>query len=151
SSATRPAAATSSPMSSSDGTPPSSHARLARVTRYQPGRSSETVMAEHGLAAAVKLASNEAPFGPLPGVADAVARAVATAGRYPDPDAWQLREALAARHGRSIQDVAVGPGTVGLLEQLLLAFAGPGDEVLFPWPSFIAYPQFALLAGATVR
>jgi len=37
-----------------------------------------------------------------------------------------------------------------MLPQLLLSYAGPGHEVLFPWPSFIAYPQFSLLAGATV-
>ena len=37
-----------------------------------------------------------------------------------------------------------------MLQQLVLAYAGPGDEVLFPWPSFMAYPQFTLLAGATV-
>jgi histidinol-phosphate aminotransferase len=108
-------------------------------------------MAEHGLTSAVKLASNEAPFGPLPGVAEAVAAAIASAGRYPDHTAWEVREALAARHRRPVEHIGVGPGTVGLLEQLLLAYAGPGDEVVFPWPSFIAYPQFTLLAGATVR
>jgi histidinol-phosphate aminotransferase len=124
---------------------------VVAVPIYQPGRSAEAVMAEHGLVSAVKLASNEAPFGPLPGVAEAVAEAVAGAGRYPDHTAWELREALAARHGRPVEQIAVGPGTVGLLEQLLLAYAGPSDEVVFPWPSFIAYPQFTLLAGATIR
>jgi histidinol-phosphate aminotransferase len=108
-------------------------------------------MAEHGLTAAVKLASNETPFGPLPGVTEAVAAATASASRYPDHMAWALREALAIKHDRPVEHIAVGPGTVGLLEQLLLAYAGSGDEVVFPWPSFIAYPQFTLLAGATVR
>jgi histidinol-phosphate aminotransferase len=108
-------------------------------------------MADHGLASAVKLASNESPFGPLPGVQDAVAEATARSGRYPDHTAWTLREALAAKHTRPVEEVTVGPGTVGLLQQLLLAFAGPSDEVVFPWPSFIAYPQFSLLAGATIR
>ncbi len=107
-------------------------------------------MAEHGLDSAVKLASNESPFGPLPGVAEAVARATDGSGRYPDHLATVLRETLAGRHGVAPDQVAVGCGSVGMLQQLLLAFAGPGDEVLFPWPSFIAYPQFTLLAGATV-
>jgi histidinol-phosphate aminotransferase len=130
---------------------PEAHQRVAGIPRYQPGRSAEEVMAEHGLEAAVKLASNEAPFGPLPGVLDAVSRVTGSSGRYPDHTAWALRERLAAKHGRSVHHVTVGPGSVGLLQQLLLAFAGPGDEVLFPWPSFIAYPQFTMLAGAAAR
>jgi histidinol-phosphate aminotransferase len=108
-------------------------------------------MAEHGLASAVKLASNEVPFGPLPGVSEAVARATVGAGLYPDPVASRLRDALADRHGRRPDEVAVGPGTVGLLQQLLMSYAGSEREVVFPWPSFIAYPQFTLLAGATIR
>ena len=43
--------------------------------------------------------------------------------------------------------MAVGPGSVGLLEQLALAYVDRGDEVVYPWPSFIAYPQFTRLAG----
>jgi histidinol-phosphate aminotransferase len=38
---------------------------------------------------------------------------------------------------------------VGLLQQLCLAYAGPGDEVAFGWRSFEAYPVFTALAGAT--
>ena len=107
-------------------------------------------MAEHGLSSAVKLASNESPFGPLPGVAEAVAAATARSGRYPDHLAGTLRDVLADRHRVEPERVTVGCGSVGLLQQLALAYAGPGDEVLFPWPSFIAYPQFTLLSGASV-
>ena len=132
------------------GPAPAPHPRVAVIPRYQPGRTAEATMAAHGLASAVKLASNEAPFGPLPGVLEAVAAATGDSGRYPDHLAETLREVLAARHGVDAGQVAVGCGSVGMLQQLLLAYAGPGHEVLFPWPSFIAYPQFSLLAGATV-
>ena len=81
---------------------------------------------------------------------DAVAAATGDSGRYPDHLAETLRATLAARHGVDADQVAVGCGSVGMLQQLLLSYAGPGHEVLFPWPSFIAYPQFSLLAGATV-
>ena len=107
-------------------------------------------MAAHGLDDAVKLASNESPFGPLPGVLEAVTVATDRAGTYPDHLAERLRGALAERHGVDPDHVAVGCGSVGMLQQLVLAYAGPGDEVLFPWPSFMAYPQFTLLGGATV-
>jgi histidinol-phosphate aminotransferase len=129
---------------------PAPHERVAVVPRYQPGRSAEETMEAHGLDDAVKLASNESPFGPLPGVPEAVAAATERSGIYPDHLAEQLRDALAAKHGVEPDHVAVGCGSVGMLQQLVLAFAGPGDEVLFPSPSFMAYPQFTLLAGATV-
>jgi histidinol-phosphate aminotransferase len=132
------------------GAAPAPHPRVDVIPRYQPGRTAEATMAAHGLDSAVKLASNESPFGPLPGVLEAVAAATAASGRYPDHLAETLREALAARHGVGVERVAVGCGSVGMLQQLLLSYAGPGHEVLFPWPSFIAYPQFTLLAGATV-
>jgi histidinol-phosphate aminotransferase len=130
---------------------PQPHARIGAIPTYHPGRSAEEIMAAHGLDSAVKLASNESPFGPLPSVVAAVAAAVGEASRYPDHGATALRAALAERHGVGPEQIAVGCGSVGLLQQLLLAYAGPGDEVVVPWPSFIAYPQFTLLAGALVR
>jgi histidinol-phosphate aminotransferase len=106
-------------------------------------------MAAHGLTSAVKLASNESPFGPLPGVLDAVAAATGDSGRYPDHLAQTLRAALAARHGVDTEQVAVGCCSVGMLQQLLLSYAGPGHEVLF-LAVVHRLPQFSLLAGATV-
>ena len=104
-------------------------------------------MVEHGLASAIKLASNESPFGPLPGVPEAVAAALQRVNRYPDHTAEALRERFAAHVGVERDRVACGPGSVGLLEQLALAYVDPGDEVVYPWPSFIAYPQFTRLAA----
>lgn len=105
-------------------------------------------MAEHGIAEAVKLASNEVPFGPLPGVAEAVAAAMGDTSRYADHDADVLAATFAESVGLPRPHVAVGPGSVGLLQQLTLAYAGPDDEVLYPWPSFIAYPQFSGVVAA---
>ncbi len=106
-------------------------------------------MAEHGLASAIKLASNETPYGPLPGVAEAVAAAVRDVNRYPDHTAESLRIRFAGHVGVEPERVAAGPGSVGLLEQLALAYVDHGDEVVYPWPSFIAYPQFTRLAGGS--
>ncbi|HEY4333024.1 MAG TPA: histidinol-phosphate transaminase, partial [Ilumatobacteraceae bacterium] len=122
---------------------PSPRPHLADVPIYSPGRSAEAAMAEHGIAEAIKLASNEVPFGPLPGVAEAVGRAMNETYRYADHMAVEVAETFAATVGVGPSHVAVGPGSVGLLQQLTLAYAGPTDDVLFPWPSFIAYPQFS--------
>ncbi|WP_022885366.1 histidinol-phosphate transaminase [Glaciibacter superstes] len=97
---------------------------------------------------AFKLSSNENPFEPLPGVVAAVA-AANEFNRYPDASALALREALAARYGVSTDEVHIGSGSVALLAQLLLAAAGPGDEVVYSWRSFEAYPGLVTVAGAT--
>ena len=115
---------------------------------YTPGKSAAEAMAEHGIAEAVKLASNEVPFGPLPGVVAAVMGALAETYRYADHDSDELASVYAATLGLARDRVAVGPGSVGLLQQLTLAYAGQDDEVLYPWPSFIAYPQFSGVVAA---
>src|SRR6478609_5918448 len=97
---------------------------------------------------AFKLSSNENPFDPLPGVLDAV-REAASFNRYPDAAATRLRERLAARFAVTTESIHVGAGSVSILAQLILAAAGPGDEVLYAWRSFEAYPGLVLIAGAT--
>lgn len=97
---------------------------------------------------AVKLASNEAPFGPLPSVAAAIATAGDQVNLYPDHAAVELRTELATHLGVDADHVTVGAGSAGLLQQILLAFVEPGDEVAMCWPSFEAYPLFAALVEA---
>jgi len=99
-------------------------------------------------ASAFKLSSNENPFDPLPGVVDAV-NAVSAFNRYPDASALALRERLATRFGVSADEVHIGAGSVALLAQLITAAAGPGDEVLYSWRSFEAYPSLVTVSGAT--
>lgn len=97
---------------------------------------------------AFKLSSNENPFDPLPGVVDAVQAATAL-NRYPDASAARLRERIAARFGVGADAVHIGAGSVSILYQLVLATSGPGDEVIFAWRSFEAYPWLAVVAGST--
>ncbi len=92
---------------------------------------------------ALKLSSNEAAHPPLPEAAAAMAEAVTKANRYPDFAATALREDLAAHLGVDGAQVAVGTGSSALCQQLVEIAATPGDEILFPWRSFEAYPIFA--------
>ena len=132
--------------------PPS---RLGRVTSDIPVRVRPEIAAlppyrqgKQAGAEAFKLSSNENPFDPLPGVVERL-RARMDVNRYPDATAARLREALAARFGVSADGVHIGAGSVSILAQLLLAVCGPGDEVVYAWRSFEAYPGLALVAGAT--
>ena len=96
-----------------------------------------------------KLSSNENPYPPLPGVLEAAQAAVAQMNRYPDMGASALYAALADRFGVPVEDLSLATGSVGLIYQLVQAFCDPGDEVVFAWRSFEAYPIAVTAAAAT--
>lgn len=96
-----------------------------------------------------KLSSNENPYGPLPSVLAAVMASAAGMNRYPDPHSVDLVAALAERLQVAPDWITVGCGSVAVCEQVVSAVAGHGDEVIFPWPSFEAYPIITGVAGAT--
>ena len=114
-------------------------ADLEKLPEYVPGRT---------VPGAIKLASNEVPYGPLPGVPEAIAAAAATSHRYPDMAAVALRERLAELLGVAPDRIATGCGSVGLTEHLATVSCHDGDEILFSWRSFEAYPIIAATAGA---
>ena len=97
---------------------------------------------------AFKLSSNENPFEPLPSVVAALT-AETTVNRYPDATAARLRGVIAERFGTTPDGVHVASGSVAIIAQLLLAVAAPGDEVVYAWRSFEAYPGLVLVPGAT--
>ena len=96
-----------------------------------------------------KLSSNENPYPPLPGVLEAATEAAAQMNRYPDMGSTALYAALGEAMGVPVGDLAAATGSVGLIYQLVNAFCDPGDEVVYAWRSFEAYPLLTGLAGAT--
>ena len=96
-----------------------------------------------------KLSSNENPFPPLPGVMEATAAAVAQMNRYPDIANTQMTRKLSNRLSVPEEQLAFGTGSVAVLYHLLLAACEVGDEVVYAWRSFEAYPIAVQLTGAT--
>ena len=96
-----------------------------------------------------KISSNENPYAPLPSIVHAATRAVEQMNRYPDMAVVALHAALADRFGVDVDQIATGVGSVGLLQQFVQATCDQGDEVIFAWRSFEAYPIVAAVNGAT--
>jgi histidinol-phosphate aminotransferase len=96
-----------------------------------------------------KLSSNENPFPPLPGVIDATAAALTKMNRYPDIANTEITSALSSRLGVPGEQLAFGTGSVGVLYHLLQATCEAGDEVIYAWRSFEAYPIAVPVTGAT--
>jgi histidinol-phosphate aminotransferase len=110
---------------------------------YQPGRVPVSAAGKSH-----KLSSNESPYGPLPSVIEVIAEEARSVHRYPDNGAEALIQAIAERFGVPAAHVAVGCGSVGVTQQLLEAVGEPGNEVMYAWRSFEAYPTLADLAAA---
>ncbi|MET8699208.1 histidinol-phosphate transaminase [Kitasatospora sp. NPDC058032] len=114
---------------------------LDGIPTYKPGKPAG--------ADAYKLSSNENPYEPLPGVLETAVAAAGKLNRYPDMAATELTAVLAEHFGVPAEHIATGTGSVGVAQSLILATAGPGDEVIFAWRSFEAYPIITQIAGAT--
>ena len=117
---------------------------LAAVPAYKPGKPTVT---REGVTA-YKISSNENPYPPLPSVLKAVADAALQMNRYPDMAVTDLTHAIAGRLGVPPERIATGTGSVGVLGQIIAATCDPGDEVIYAWRSFEAYPIVVAIAGA---
>lgn len=120
------------------------HAMSALPT-YKAGKKADAV---DGLEA-FKLSSNENPMEPLPGVLEVIQSAALEINRYPDPLTTELTNALSQRFDVPVECIATGTGSVGVCQQIVQAVADAGDEVIFAWRSFEAYPIITTIAGAT--
>ncbi|MBX3269997.1 MAG: histidinol-phosphate transaminase [Sandaracinaceae bacterium] len=112
---------------------------VERLVPYSPGKPVEELERELGITGAVKLASNENPWGPSPAAIEAMRAAAAGVHRYPDAAAWELRRALAAHHGVSMDELVVGNGSNELIDLVCRTYAGPGDHAVIGAPSFVCY------------
>ena len=112
---------------------------ILALTAYRQGKPAPTD--------SFKLSSNENPFPPIPAVLDAIA--TSSVNRYPDGSALALRIRLADRRGVEVDRIHVGAGSVAILAQLIQASSSVGDEVIYAWRSFEAYPGLVAVAGAT--
>jgi histidinol-phosphate aminotransferase len=117
---------------------------LDDIPTYVPGRPAATTEG----AVAYKISSNENPYPPLPSVQQVIADMAAVVNRYPDMTNAALIAAIATRFGVTPDHVAVGTGSVGVCQQIVQATAGHGDEVVYAWRSFEAYPIIVQISGA---
>ncbi|MEV6650079.1 histidinol-phosphate transaminase [Streptomyces sp. NPDC051219] len=123
---------------------PKLRAELDGIPTYKPGRP-----AAAGGPSAYKLSSNENPYPPLPGVLESVIAAAGNFNRYPDMACTGLMNELAERFAVPVSHLATGTGSVGVAQSLLQSTSGPGDEVIYAWRSFEAYPIITQISGAT--
>lgn len=93
-----------------------------------------------------KLSSNENPLGPPQAVLSSLPESAVHL--YPDPGNTELIAALAAHLQISEEQVCVGCGSVSLCQNVVQIACDPGDEVVYAWRSFEAYPIVTSISSA---
>lgn len=118
------------------------------LSPYQPGKPIDELKREYGVSEVIKLASNENPLGPSPKVISAIENELSELSRYPDGNAFALKEALAKKHSVDIKQVTIGNGSNDILEILTRAFVTSEHEIIFSQHAFAVYPIVTQAVGA---
>ncbi|KNX39058.1 histidinol-phosphate transaminase [Luteipulveratus halotolerans] len=132
-----------------DQTSPTNDVRLRTTLAGVPAYKAGKPAAPRTDVTTYKISSNENPYPPLPSVLKVVQDAATSINRYPDMAVSGLTHRLAETLDVPVEHLATGTGSVGVLGQLLQITCEPGDEVVYAWRSFEAYPIVVALAGAT--
>ncbi|MGB6241568.1 MAG: histidinol-phosphate transaminase [Castellaniella sp.] len=124
---------------------------IRAIAPYQAGKPIEELAREFGLdpAGIIKLASNENPLGCSDQVRHALGQAVAgLQGRYPDPNGFDLKADLAARHAVPATWITLGNGSNDLLELASLALLDEGASAVYAEHAFVVYRLSTQARGA---
>jgi histidinol-phosphate aminotransferase len=120
---------------------------IAAIVPYPPGKPMDELEREYGITNAIKLASNENPWGPSPKAVKAIGEMLHNLHRYPDGASYGLTQALAAWIGADPASIVLGNGSNEVIEFLVKAFVGTGDQVITSHPSFLMYQKFVQVRG----
>ncbi len=118
---------------------------------YLPGKPVAELEREYGITDAVKLASNENPFGPSPLALAAAREVLEDLSRYPEGSGWLLAGRLAGLHGLERDRVTLGNGSNDVLDIIARVFLTPAHEAVFSQYAFAVYPIAVQAAGAKAR
>ncbi len=129
---------------------PSPRPEIQRLSPVHHGSLNFSELEEMGLSPGgmVDFSVNSNPYGPVPGVIEAL-RDVQIE-RYPDPESLALRRALAAHHAVPPEHILPGNGSLDLLWMLALSYLDAGNRVLILTPTFGEYARAAQMMGAAV-
>ncbi len=118
---------------------------ILKIQPYKQGKSEIDNIADP-----IKLSSNESPLGPSPKAIEAYMNASKNLFRYPDGSQQQLIEAIAERFGVTKSKLICGNGSDELIQMLIRAYVGPGDEIIVSEMAFAMCRVHALAQGAEV-
>ncbi|MGY6588527.1 MAG: histidinol-phosphate transaminase [Wenzhouxiangella sp.] len=124
---------------------------VRQLKPYIPGKPTAELEREYGVSNSIKLASNENPLGASPRAIEAIRGELDDLWLYPDANGFELKQALAARHGVDPSCITLGNGSNDVLVFLAQVFLQPGLEAVFSQYCFAVYPIATQMVGATAK
>lgn len=119
---------------------------------YVPSRPDPVLMRQYGVSRLYRLNNNENALGPPRLAKEALAAfAPERAAVYPNGDAYDLRQALAARFGKTDDQFLVGNGSCEVIGSVVRAFCEPGDAIVTADKTFAVYEWVARFSGIEPR
>ncbi|GFO58499.1 histidinol-phosphate aminotransferase [Geomonas silvestris] len=119
---------------------------IAQMAGYVPGYQPDDA------ASYIKLNTNENPYPPSPRVIEAILSEVGEGlRRYPDAASRAAREEAGRLYGFDPSWIIMANGSDEVLNNLIRAFAGEGEEIAYVHPSYSYYGTLAEIQGAKVR
>ena len=119
---------------------------------YEPGLPLEHTQKELGLEKMIKLASNENPLGPSPKALDLLQGKMnsfsSEINRYPDGNAYELKEAISKKYNVDPKQITIGNGSNDLIEFVSRCFLGEGKKAIYSQHGFAIYPLAIKATGA---
>lgn len=102
------------------------------------------------LPGAIRIGSNENPYGPGSAAVDAIAKVAGGANRYPGPLISELASTVAAKHGVTEEMVLLSGGSGDLLAAAVKAYTSKTKSMVTGLPSYESPTRSAQRTGATV-
>ncbi len=122
---------------------------IAAMAGYVPG------FQPTDIASWIKLNTNENPYPPSPKVIEAILAELgadaASLRTYPSASSEKLRQAAADLYGFDPSWIIMANGSDEVLNNLIRACAGEGEEIGYVHPSYSYYATLAEIQGARVR
>ena len=120
---------------------------IKNLKPYVAGKSIEELQREKNISKIIKLASNENPLGPSSLAIAEAGKVLSDCHRYPDSSGYKLRVALADKFDVNINNVIIGPGSEGIMSNIMRTFLRANDEILTSENSFIGFRVLANASG----
>ncbi len=121
---------------------------VQKLNPYIPGKPISELERELGIENIIKLASNENPLGPSPKAMKAIEKEMAELALYPDGNGFELKKALAKKHGVDMDCITLGNGSNDVLVLLAEAYLTPDHSAIYSQYSFAVYPIAIQAVGA---
>ena len=103
----------------------------------------------------LKLNTNENPYPPSPKVVEAVQKVLENSADalrlYPDPDASELKQAIAKQQNVAVGNVFVGNGSDEVLAHIFKAFFVQEQPLLYPDITYSFYPVYSQFFGVKTK